>query len=98
MSLGEVDPERRQVIDDREGDRSAAIDAISQRLIARHSRRAMIEALWALTSFPVFDSIRSRASYDQVVEMLTAMAVTVVNPERMWGKLSGLGDEEVRRQ
>ncbi len=98
MSLGEVDPERRQVIDDREADRSAAIDAISQRLIARHSRRAMIEALWALTSFPVFDSIRSRASYDQVVEMLTAMAVTVVDPERMWRKPSSLGDEEVGLQ
>jgi hypothetical protein len=58
MTLGEVDPEVREIIENRQEDRSAAIDAISHRLIARYQRRATVEALWALTSFPVFDSIR----------------------------------------
>jgi AcrR family transcriptional regulator len=89
MGLGEVDPELRQIIDARQGDRSAAIDAISHRLIARHSRRSAVEALWVLTSFSVFDSTRSHASFEVVIEMLTAMAVTVVDPERMW-KAPGL--------
>lgn len=84
MSLGDVDPEVRDVIDERQADRSVAVDAISDELIALHSRRAAVEALWALTSFPVFDLIRHRASHKEVVEMLTAMAVTIVDPERMW--------------
>ncbi len=43
-----------------------------------------MEALWALTSFQVFDSIRRHASLDETVRMLTGMAVTVVDPEQMW--------------
>ncbi len=58
MTLGEVDPEVEQVIESRQEERSAAIDAISHRLIATYQRRATVEALWALTSFLVFDSIR----------------------------------------
>lgn len=40
MALGEVDPEVREVLEHREEERSVAIDAISQRLIARYQRRA----------------------------------------------------------
>ncbi|MGH2828573.1 MAG: TetR/AcrR family transcriptional regulator [Actinomycetota bacterium] len=93
MTLGEVDPEVREVIEEREQERSAAIDAISYRLIATYQRRATVEALWALTSFLVFDSIRRHASFDEVVEMLTGMAVTVVDPEEMW-KIPRRGDED----
>lgn len=84
MALGEVDPEVSEIIENRQEERSAAIDAISHRLIARYRRRATVEALWALTSFPVFDSIRRHASIDEVVEMVTGMAVTIVDAERMW--------------
>jgi len=93
MALGEVDPEMREVIEQREEERSVAIDAISHRLIARYQRRATVEALWALTSFPVFDSIRRHASLDEAVAMLTGMAITVVDPERMW-KIPRRGDED----
>jgi hypothetical protein len=34
--------------------------------------------------FQVFDSIRRHASFEEVVEMLTGMAVTIVDPERLW--------------
>lgn len=84
MALGEVDPEVHEVIEGREEQRSLAIEAISHRLIARYQRRATVEALWALTSFQVFDSIRRHASFDEVVQMITGMAVTVVDPEEMW--------------
>jgi hypothetical protein len=84
MALGEVDPEVREVIEEREAERSLAIDAISHRLITRLARRAAVEALWALTSFPVFDSIRRHASFDEVVAMLTGMAVTIVDPDELW--------------
>lgn len=84
MALGEVDPEVREVIEERENERSLAIDAISHRLITRFARRATVEALWALTSFPVFDAIRRHASFDEVVEMLTGMAVTIIDPHEMW--------------
>lgn len=84
MALGEIDPEVREVIESREEQRSLAVDAISHRLMARYTRRATVEALWALTSFPVFDSIRCRASFDEAVEMITGMAVTTIDPERMW--------------
>ncbi|MGH2753231.1 MAG: TetR/AcrR family transcriptional regulator [Actinomycetota bacterium] len=84
MTLGEVDPEVREVIEERENERSLAIDAISHRLIATYQRRATVEALWALTSFPVFDSIRRHASFVEAVEMLTGMAVTIVDPEELW--------------
>jgi hypothetical protein len=84
MALGEVDPEIREVMESRQEERSVAIDAISHRLIARYQRRATVEALWALTSFPVFDSIRRHASFEDVVEMLTGMAVTIVDPDRFW--------------
>lgn len=93
MALGEVDPEAREVIENREMERSHAIDAISHRLIARYQRRATVEALWALTSFQVFDSIRRHASFDEVVQMITGMAVTVVDPEEMW-KFPRRGDED----
>ena len=43
-----------------------------------------MEALWALTSFPVFDSIRRHTSFEEVVEMLTGMAVTIVDPDKLW--------------
>ncbi|HVM36003.1 MAG TPA: helix-turn-helix domain-containing protein [Actinomycetota bacterium] len=49
MALGEVDPEVKEVIEEREQERSLAIDAISHRLMARYARRATVEALWALT-------------------------------------------------
>lgn len=65
-------------------DRSHAIDAISHRLIARYSRRATVEALWALTGFSVFDSIRRHASFEEVVRMLTVMALTLVDPDELW--------------
>lgn len=84
MALGEVDPEVREVIEEREAERSLAIDAISQRLIARYARRATVEALWALTSFAIFDAIRRRASFEEVVEILTGMAVTIVDPDELW--------------
>jgi len=84
MTLGEVDPEVQEVIENRQEERSLAIDAISQRLIARFSRRATVEALWVLTSFPVFDSIRRHTTFDEAVEMLTGMAVTIVDPEEHW--------------
>lgn len=64
-------------------ERSHAIDAISHRLIASYSRRATVEALWALTGFSVFDSIRRHASFDEVIEML-GMAVTLVDPDELW--------------
>ncbi|MGH9199231.1 MAG: hypothetical protein ACRD1T_26320, partial [Acidimicrobiia bacterium] len=57
---------------------------ISQRLIATYQKRATVEALWALTSFPVFDSIRRHTSFDEAIEVLTGMALTVVDPEKMW--------------
>lgn len=84
MALGQVDPEVREVLEDREAQRSLAVDSISHRLIARYSRRATVEALWALTSFPVFDSLRRHTSLDEVVEMLTGMAVTIVHPHKLW--------------
>ncbi|MGH2828644.1 MAG: TetR/AcrR family transcriptional regulator [Actinomycetota bacterium] len=84
MTLGEVDPEVREVIEKRQEERSAAIDAISHRLIARYQRRVTVEGLWALTSFPIFDSIRRHASFEEVVEMLTGMAVTIVDPDKLW--------------
>lgn len=84
MASGEVDPEVRDVIQSHEMDRSHAIDAISQRLIARYSRRATVEALWALTGFSVFASIRRHALLDDVVEMLTGMAITIVDPDELW--------------
>jgi hypothetical protein len=52
-----------------------------------------VEALWALTSFQVFDSIRRHASFDEVVQMITGMAVTVVDPEEMW-KIPQRGHED----
>jgi AcrR family transcriptional regulator len=85
MVLGEVDPELGEVIESWEMERSHAIDAISHRLMARYSRRATVEALWMLTGFPVFDAIRRHASFDEAIEMVTGMAVTVVDPEQMWG-------------
>jgi AcrR family transcriptional regulator len=84
IPLGQIDPEMREVIEGREQERSVAIDAISHRLIARYQRRATVEALWALTSFPVFDSIRRHTSFEEVVEMLTGMAVTIVDPDKLW--------------
>jgi EamA domain-containing membrane protein RarD len=80
MALALVDLELQEVIEAREEVRSLAIDAISYRLIARYSRRASVEALWALTSFPVFGSIRRHTSLDEAVEMLAEMAVTIVDP------------------
>lgn len=84
MALGEVDPEVGEVIDEREAERSLAIDATSHHLIARYARRATVEALWALTSFPIFNAIRLRASFDDVVEIITGMAATIIDPDRMW--------------
>lgn len=84
MALGEVDPGVREVMENREMERSHAVDAISHRLMARYQRRATVEALWALTSFPVFDSIRGHTSFDEAVEMLTGMAVTIVDPDKLW--------------
>jgi hypothetical protein len=52
-----------------------------------------VEAPWALTSFQVFDSIRRHASFDEVVQMITGMAVTVVDPEEIW-KISQRGHED----
>lgn len=50
--------------------------------------------MWALTSFPVFDSIRRHASFDEVVEMLAGMAVTIVDPDELWqiSRPEGQGD------
>lgn len=92
-ALGLVDPELQEVIEAREEDRSLAIDAISHRLIARYSRRASVEALWALTSFPVFDSIRRHTSLAEAVEMLAEMAVTIVDPDKLW-QLPQRGDRD----
>jgi hypothetical protein len=94
MALGEVDPEVKEVIEGREQERSLAIDAISHRLMARYQRRATVEALWALTGFSVFDAIRRHVSFDDTVEMLTGMAVTVVDPDEMWAleRKTGLED------
>lgn len=86
-------PELPEVTEVRKEDRSLAIDAISHRLIARYSRRASVEALWALTSFPVFDSIRRHTSLDEAVEMLAEMAVRIVDPEKLW-QLPQRGDRD----
>jgi hypothetical protein len=85
MTLGEVDPHVKEVIAEREQERSAAIDAISHRLMARYSRRATVEALWVLTSFSLFDAVRHYAKFDEVVDILTGMAVTMVDPDELWG-------------
>jgi hypothetical protein len=92
MALRDVDPEVARVMENRQQERSAAIDAISHRLIARYQRRATVEALWALTSFPVFDATK-RTSLEEALEMITGMAATVVDPEQMW-QISQRGDED----
>jgi AcrR family transcriptional regulator len=94
MALGEIDPEVREIIESREEERSLAIDSISHRLIVRYARRATVEALWALTSFSVFDSIRRHGSFDASVDMLTGMAVTVVEPDKLW-EVPRLGGESL---
>jgi hypothetical protein len=47
----------------------------------------------ALTSFPVFDSIRRHTSLDEAVEMLAEMAVTIVDPDKLW-QLPQRGDRD----
>jgi len=94
MALGEVDPEVKEVIEEREQERSLAIDAISHRLMAHYARRATVEALWALTGFSVFDAIRRHASFNDTVEMLTGMAVTVVDPDKLWALPKKPGQED----
>jgi hypothetical protein len=73
MALGEVDPEVREVIEGREEQCSLAVDSISQRLMARYTRLGVVEALWVLTSFSVFDSVEGHArSLEETVDFSPA--------------------------
>ncbi len=83
LGLAIVDPAVSQMVDGREKLRGIASKELGLRLTGRYSQRVTAEALWAVTNFANFDAIRRRASFDQAVEILTAMGRTLVDPDQL---------------
>lgn len=80
VGLALVDPKVSRVVDAREKLRGYASKELGLRLTGRYSQRITAQALWAVTNFANYDSIRSRASFEQTAEILTHMAMTLVDP------------------
>lgn len=83
IGLALVDPEVSRVVDAREKLREDASQELGLRLTSRYSQPITAQALWAVTNFANYDSIRRRASFEQTMEILTVMARTLVDPDQL---------------